>query len=115
MSGQTNVGAQATTATIDNALAGYAIQLRDLAIRASNLATSINSLTEGGSISTTQVLANIGYDNTETSSPGGLTAAAYAAFIIENMNNLAQVYYGNLTINVAYNYDKALAPLWGAT
>src|ERR1700722_9644633 len=110
MSGQTSVGAQANTATIDNALAGYAVQLRDLATKAANLYTSINSLTEGGQLTPTEVLANIGYDNTEATAPGGLTAAAYAAYIIENMNNLAQVYYGNLTITVAYNYNAALAP-----
>ena len=115
MSGQTTVGAQASTATIDNALTGYAVQLRDLANKAANLFTSVNSLTEGGTLTMTEVLANLGYDNTENTSPGGLTAAAYAAFIIENMNNLAQVYYGNLSITVAYNYNAALAPLWGAT
>lgn len=114
MSGQTTVGAQADPLNINNALSNAALQLRDLAYNASNLFTSVKSLTEDGAISMTQVLANLGYDNVETTAPGGLTAAAYAAFIIENMNNLAQVYYGNLTISVAYNYNAALAPLWGS-
>jgi hypothetical protein len=102
------VGVQATKAAMDQNLTSLAIQLRQLMHQIANEWTDVNNGAAGTAV---QVLTAMGYDNTTDSAPGGQTDASYASYLLNTLNTMAQVYFGNATQAATYNFNNALAPL----
>jgi hypothetical protein len=102
------VGVQATKAAMDQNLTSLALQLRSLMQQIANEWTDVNNGATGTGV---QVLAAMGYDNTTDSAPGNQTDASYASYLLNTMNTVAEVYFGNATQAETYNFNNALAPL----
>jgi hypothetical protein len=95
---------------MDQTLSSLAVQLRALMTQVQNEWTFVNNGAAGSAV---EVLTGIGYDNTDDTSPGGQTDAAYASYVLDTMNTLAQVYFGDATQASDFDFNNALAPLWG--
>lgn len=96
---------------MDDNLTSLAIQMRQLMQQVDNLWTFVNNGAEGTPV---EVLAALGYDNTTDSAPGNQTDASYASYLLNTMNTMAQVYFGQATQGTDYDFDNALAVLWAA-
>jgi hypothetical protein len=104
-----SVGQQATKASTDQVLSSLAVQLRNVMQQILNEWTPVNNGAAGNNVA---VLTEIGYDNTEETAPGGLTDAAYASYLLNTMNTMAQLYFGGATQASAYDFNTALSTLW---
>lgn len=103
------VGIQATKASMDNNLTALAVQLRTVMTQISNEWTAVNN---GAAGSPVEVLTAMGYDNTDDTSPGSQTDAAYASYLLNSLNTMAQLYFGTATQATEYDFNNALATLW---
>jgi hypothetical protein len=104
-----SVGSQPSKAAMDQTLTNLATRLRDLAGDIRKQYTFINNGAAGNGVS---VLSELGYDNVTASAPGNQTDAAYANYILNQLNAVAALYYGETTQAAVYNYNNALAPMW---
>lgn len=105
------VGQQATKASMDQTLTAVAVQLRQIMSTVNARWTFVNNGAAGAAV---DVLAAIGYDNTNATSPGGLTDAAYAEYVLNQLHTMAAIYYGQAAQPSVYDFDNALAPMWAA-
>jgi tetrahydromethanopterin S-methyltransferase subunit D len=96
---------------MDQTLTAVAVQLRQIMSTVSARWTFINNGAAGTAVA---VLTEIGYDNTNASAPGGLTDAAYAAYLLNQLNTMASIYYGQAAQPSTYDFNNALASLWAA-
>lgn len=103
------VGIQATKASMDQNLTQLSIQMRNLMTQIRNEWTAVNNGAAGTPV---QVLTAMGYDNTTDSAPGNQTDASYASYLLNTLNTVAEVYFGQATQATDYDFDNALAPLW---
>lgn len=106
-----SVGEQATKAGVDQNLTLLAVQLRGLMQQLRNEWTSFNNGAGGTPV---QMLTAVGYNNANSDAPGGQSDAAYASYVLNTMNTLAEVYFGNATQATDFDFHNALAPLWAA-
>lgn len=104
-----SVGQQATKASMDQTLTAVSVQLRQVMSTISARWTFVNNGAAGTAV---EVLTAIGYDNTNTDAPGGQSDAAYAEYVLNQLNTMAEIYYGQATQPSAYDFDNALAPMW---
>src|ERR1700722_14423630 len=95
---------------MDQTLTAVAVQLRQVMSTIRARWTFVNNGAEGTAVT---VLTAIGYDNSQATAPGGLTDAAYAAYLLDQLNTMAEIYLGQATQPSTYDFDNALAPLWG--
>lgn len=103
-----SVGAQANKAVIDQNLTSLALQLRNVMQQIQNEWTFINN---GAAGTPTQVLTALGYSNSNSDAPGAQSDASYAAYLLNNLNTLAGLYFGTATQASAFDFANALAPL----
>lgn len=103
-----SVGEQATKTGMDQNLTVLAVQMRNLMQQVQNEWTNINN---GAAGTAAEVLVGIGYDNTNTDAPGNQSDASYAAYVLNTMNTLAQLYFGNAVQPSTFNFYNALSPL----
>lgn len=103
-----SVGEQATKAGMDQALTQLAVQMRNLMQQVQNEWTNVNN---GAAGTPAAVLVQMGYDNTNSDAPGAQSDAAYADYVLNTMNTMAQVFFGNATQADTFNFYNALAPL----
>jgi len=106
-----SVGNQATKGSFDQFLSTLAVTLRNSMQQIVNEWTFINN---GAAGSPEEVLVGIGYDNANSDAPGNQSDAAYAAYVLNTMNTMAQVYFGDATQATEFDFNNALAPLWAA-
>lgn len=104
------VGNQASSGMIDNSFTNLSVQLRNIMTSIGQLNTFISNGAAGTPV---EVLASLGYDNTNTDASGGQSDASYANYILTQLHTLAQVYFGQGTQEQAYDFNGALAPMWG--
>jgi hypothetical protein len=104
-----SVGEQASKAAMDQNLTSLAVQLRQLMQQIVNEWTFVNNGATGTPV---QVLTSIGYNNSNSDAPGNQSDAAYASYLVNTLNTLAQVYFGRATQSTDYDFDNALAVLW---
>lgn len=90
-------GIQANPNRIDENITSIAIAFRTVAEQARNLNSQVNGGGNG-----TAYLNSIGY-------PDPVTALQMIGYL----ENLAGVYSGTATVAAAFNFDTALAPVWG--
>jgi hypothetical protein len=102
------VGTQANKAAMDQNLTALAMQARNLMAAIQNEWTNVNNGAAGTPVA---VLTTMGYDNTNTDAPGGQSDASYADYLLNNLNTLAQLFYGNATQADRFDFYNALAPL----
>ena len=100
-----SIGAQASTASINQQLTNLAVQLRNIMQQITNLSTEINAGDAGEAN-----LEGIGFDQGDADAV--LSSLGY-------MSTVAGVYYGTVqqggsggTGAAPYNFNDALAPLW---
>lgn len=103
-----SVGMQTNKAAFDQNLTSLAIQLRNTMQQILNEWTFVNNGAAGTGL---QVLTAIGYDNTNSDAPGDQSDAAYANYVLNQLNTVAQLYYGNATQPAEFDFANALAPL----
>jgi hypothetical protein len=104
-----SVGIQPTKASMDNNLTQLAVTMRNLMTQVQNEWTAVNN---GASGTPVQVLTAMGYNNTNSDAPGNQSDAAYADYVLNTLNTLAQVYFGNATQGTDFDFNNALALLW---
>jgi hypothetical protein len=104
-----SVGMQANKAVMDQNLTQLALQMRNLMTQVANEWQSVNNGAGGTPV---EVLTALGYDNSNTDAPGDQSDAAYASYLLNTMNTLAQIYFGQATQATEYDFDNALAVLW---
>ncbi len=102
------VGSQPNSATIDNQLTNYALQLRNLMQSISNLSMEVNANNTG--------VANmeaVGYSSQD---------AATVLQVVGYMNTIAGVYFGTVqaggnggTGAIDFNYNSGLSSLWNGS
>lgn len=111
-----SVGNTTSVAAVNNTITQNALGLRAMMQQIGNLNTFINGGGNG-----LQALQEIGFSTVPTSAnPGGVSDAQYALTIISYLNNIAGVYYGTVqqggsggTGAIQFDFDTALAPMWG--
>jgi len=103
-----SVGEQATKTGFDQALTLLAVQMRNLMQQVRNEWVNVNN---GAAGPASAVLVKMGYDNTNTDAPGNQSDAAYADYVLNTMNTMAQIFFGNATQPTDFNFSNALAPL----
>jgi hypothetical protein len=103
-----SVGEQATKAGMDQAFTSLAVQMRNLMQQVQNEWVNVNN---GAAGSASDVLVRMGYDNTNSDAPGSQSDAAYADYVLNTMNTMAQIFFGNAVQPDTFDFANALAPV----
>jgi hypothetical protein len=104
-----SVGNQASTGTISGALTAFSTNLRDTLLGVQNLSVFVNG--QGNGLT---ALENIGFSNAANpDNPGGVSDAQWALNAIAYLNTVAAVFFGTATQAAEFDFNNALAPLWG--
>jgi hypothetical protein len=104
------VGTQPTNATINNALTGIALQMRNVVQSAANLSKQVNST--GNAL---DYLVACGYGSAANAdNPGGISDAQLALNLLTNMETIVALATGNATLTTATDFTGPLSLLWNA-
>jgi hypothetical protein len=102
------VGATIGSGQMDNIITAFAVNLRDVMRRISNLNLSVNGQGTG-----LAYLESIGYSGDgNAANPGGVSDAALAQTIISYLNTVAGVYFGTATQASEFDFDQQLSEVW---
>lgn len=97
------VGFPVNAANINNQAGMLAVQLRDWARNVANLYQPVIALGADDAARRTALTA-LGYTAGD---------AQTILYLVEVLNTVAQVYYGNASQTPPFNFDNALSTLWG--
>lgn len=102
------VGVQPTNASINNALTGIALQMRNVVQQAANLSKQVNST--GDALAYLEAAGYSAVANPDN--PGGISDAQLALNLLNSLTTIVELATGNATLTTATDFTTTLSLLW---